>query len=66
MTVFQVELSPRDKILEMLIEEQTVRYSPDVQEAYTQQYYKRQAGQAGLVNIEREIQKFIEKIWIYG
>lgn len=59
-TAFQVELATRDKILEMLREEQRVRYSPDVQEAYTQQYYKRQSGNhTDLINIEREIQKFI-------
>lgn len=50
----------RDLVLEMLREEQKVRYSKGVQEAYTQQFYAKQASPTYQpVRIEIEIQKFI-------
>jgi hypothetical protein len=39
MTEFKITDVERSKILEMVKEEQTVRYSKGIQEAYTQQYY---------------------------
>jgi hypothetical protein len=50
----------RGLVLEMLKEEQKVRYSKGVQEAYTQQFYAKQASKTYQpVGIEIEIQKFI-------
>ncbi len=50
----------RDLVLEMLREEQKVRYSKGVQEAYTQQFHAKQASPTYQpVRIEIEIQKFI-------
>jgi hypothetical protein len=60
MTDFKITDVERSKILEMVKEEQTVRYSKGIQEAYTQQYYsqKNNENYKG-VRIEIEIQKFI-------
>jgi hypothetical protein len=60
MVDFDINSISREKILEMVKEEQTVRYSKGIQEIYTLQFnnisnnknYER-------VNIEREIQKYI-------
>jgi hypothetical protein len=50
----------RDIILTMLQEEQKVRYSKEIQELYTRQYYNKQNNvNYEEVNIEREIQKYI-------
>lgn len=54
MTDFQLATVARNKILEMVKEEQVVRYSQGIQEAYTVQYHH-----PSPVSIEKEIQKFI-------
>lgn len=60
MTDFCIQTVSRDKILEMVKEEQTVRYSKQIQEVYTQQYHASlKSSDYEIVNIEREIQKFI-------
>lgn len=56
---FNIKLVTRDKIIEMLKEEQNVRYSKGIQEVYTKQYYAMQNNNYEKINIEREIQKFI-------
>lgn len=57
---FKIANVNRNKILEMVKEEQSVRYSKGIQEAYTKQYYSRKENpQYEMVTIEREIQKFI-------
>ena len=60
MVDFEINLISREKILEMVKEEQTIRYSKGIQDVYTLQFnnisndanYER-------VNIEREVQKYI-------
>lgn len=47
----------RETIIRMVKEEQSVRYSKGVQEAYTIQYMN--ANHKEVVNIEREVQQFI-------
>lgn len=59
MTDFMIKLVSRDKILEMVKEEQTVRYSKGIQEVYTQQYHASKNQDYININIEQEIQKFI-------
>ncbi len=59
MTTFLINTVNRDKILEMLKEEQKVRYSKGVQEAYTEEYHASKRNNYKRVNIEQEIQKFI-------
>lgn len=60
MTDFNINLVDRDKILEMVKEEQIVRYSKGIQEAYTKQYYaQKENPEYKIIIIEREIQKFI-------
>lgn len=56
---FNINQVPRDKILEMVKEEQKVRYSKGIQEAYTEQYYAMKDVNYERVNIEQQIQKFI-------
>lgn len=57
---FKIDKVERNKILEMVKEEQTVRYSKGIQEAYTKQYYaQKENPEYETVRIEREIQKFI-------
>lgn len=57
---FNIEHVSREKILEMVKEEQTMRYSKGIQEAYTMQYLNSvKTGDYNRVNIEQEIQKFI-------
>ena len=56
---FQINLVNREKILEMTTEEQKVRYSKGIQEAYTTQFYNSKNENYERVNIEREIQKYI-------
>jgi hypothetical protein len=51
---FKIDNVPRETILQMVKEEQVVRYSKGIQEAYTMQYET-----SSTINIEREIQKFI-------
>ena len=46
-------------IIEMLKEEQIIRYSRPIQELYTEQYYKMMDENVGRFNIELEIQKYI-------
>ena len=59
MTEFDINLVTRDKVLEMVKEEQIVRYSKGIQEAYTQQFHASKNDNYERVNIEREIQKKI-------
>jgi len=60
MTDFNINAVDRNKILEMVKEEQTVRYSKGIQEAYTKQYFaQKENPDYKIVRIEREIQKFI-------
>ncbi len=57
---FKISNVSREKIIEMLKEEQKVRYSKQVQDIYTNQYYaSKNNPDYELVNIEREVQKFI-------
>ena len=56
---FQINSVNREKILEMTKEEQKVRYSKGIQEAYTTQFYNSKNENYERVNIEREIQKYI-------
>ncbi len=56
---FNINQVPRDKILQMVSEEQKVRYSKGIQEAYTEQYYAMKDVNYERVNIEQQIQKFI-------
>ena len=56
---FQINSVNREKILEMTTEEQKVRYSKGIQEAYTTQFYNSKNDNYERVNIEREIQKYI-------
>lgn len=57
---FIVKSVDREKVISMLKDEQTIRYSKNIQELYTQQFYNRDANpEIERVNIEREIQKFI-------
>ena len=56
---FNINQVSRDKILEMVKEEQKVRYSKGIQEAYTEQYYAMKDVNYERVNIEQQIQKFI-------
>jgi hypothetical protein len=55
----------REKVIEMLKEEQKVRYSKGIQEAYTMQYIAAQENGYGRVNIEAEIQKHILRTFGY-
>lgn len=59
MTDFILEDISRDKLIEIVKEEQKVRYSKGIQEAYTQQYYALKTENFVRINIEQEIQKFI-------
>jgi hypothetical protein len=59
MTEFVIKYVSRDKILEMVKEEQIVRYSKNIQNIYTQQYYASKNVNYKPVNIEQEIQKYI-------
>lgn len=60
MNDFYIHNVERNKILEMLKEEQIVRYSKNIQEIYTQQYYLEKNNPNYIrVNIEQEIQKYI-------
>lgn len=59
MTEFEINSVTRDKILDMVKEEQIVRYSKGIQEAYTQQFYASKNDNYEHINIEREIQKYI-------
>jgi len=59
MTEFEINSINREKILEMVKEEQVVRYSKGIQEAYTQQFHASKKEGYERVNIEREIQKYI-------
>jgi hypothetical protein len=57
---FEINSVSREKILEMVKEEQHIRYSKGIQEAYTNQYYAQKNNQNyENVPIEREIQKYI-------
>jgi hypothetical protein len=55
LVVFNINAVGRETILEMVKEEQVVRYSKGIQEAYTIQFI----ASSTVVNIEREIQQFI-------
>lgn len=56
---FDINSVSRENVIEMLKEEQTVRYSKGIQEAYTKQFYASNNENYERVNIEREIQKYI-------
>jgi len=57
---FEISKIERNKIIEMLKEEEKVRYSKGIQEAYTQQYYyQKQNPSYEIISIEQEIQKYI-------
>lgn len=57
---FQINSVNREKVIEIVKEEQKVRYSKGIQEAYTAQYNAlSQNRNYERVNIEREIQKYI-------
>lgn len=57
---FEINSVSRENILEMVKEEQRVRYSKGIQEAYTKQYYAQKNNpHYENVPIEREIQKYI-------
>ena len=59
MTDFKITDVERSTILEMVKQEQIVRYSKGIQEAYTTQFYNSKNENYERVNIEREIQKYI-------
>jgi hypothetical protein len=60
MTDFIIHKQKRNKILEMVKEEQKVRYSKGIQEAYTEQYYNQKENpNYNNISIEAEIQKYI-------
>jgi hypothetical protein len=64
---FYIEDVSRDTILIMLKEEQKVRYSKEIQELYTRQYYNTENNpNYKLINIEREIQKYILEKYGYN
>lgn len=59
MIEFNINSVNREKILEMVKEEQIVRYSKGIQDIYTQQYNASKNSNYERVNIEQEIQKYI-------
>jgi len=60
MVDFKIENINRNTILEMVKEEQKVRYSKTIQEAYTDQYYAQKHNSGyNVVSIEIDIQKHI-------
>lgn len=60
MVDFKIDKVERKQIIDMLREEQKVRYSKGIQEAYTKQYYSQQNNpHYETVPIEKEIQKYI-------
>lgn len=62
MVDFNIHEIQRNRILEMVTEEQSVRYSKGIQELYTTQFYAAQHNpNYQSVNMEREIQKYILK-----
>ena len=64
MVKFDIHEVDRNKILNMMREEQKIRYSKGIQELYTKQYYAKQTNpEYATVNIEREIQKFILRVF---
>lgn len=66
MTDFILQNVSRDDIIKMLKEEQEVRYSKNIQEIYTQQYYASQKDfNYKPISIEIEIQKYILKKYGY-
>jgi hypothetical protein len=66
MTDFILQDVSRDDIIKMLKDEQEVRYSKNIQNIYTQQYYaSQQDSNYKPVRIEIEIQKYILKKYGY-
>jgi len=64
---FDITTASRQRVLDMVKEEQKVRYSKGVQEAYTQQYYAMQnTDKFERVSIEIEIQKYILRQFGYS
>lgn len=59
MTDFDINLIAKDKIIEMIKEEQKIRYSKNIQDIYTKQFYSLKNNNYNRINIEKEIQKFI-------
>lgn len=67
MQSFDIHSVSRDTVLTMVKEEQVIRYSKGIQDAYTQQYHASIKNPLyELVNIEREIQKFILRKFGYS
>jgi hypothetical protein len=56
---FEITKIDRKKILEMVSEEQKVRYSKEIQNIYTEEYYARKNKNYQEIGIEIEIQKYI-------
>ncbi len=66
MANFILQNTTRDKVLEMLKEEQHVRYSKNIQDIYTHQYYlSKENFDYQPVRIEIEIQKYILRKYGY-
>lgn len=58
---FNINTVSRELVIAMLKEEQVVRYSKEIQEIYTEEYFISKNEGYRRVNIEAEIQKYILK-----
>ena len=58
---FEINNVSREVVLQMLKEEQKVRYSKEIQNIYTKEYYATKHNNVKRINIEAEIQKHILK-----
>ena len=56
---FKINEVERNKIIQMLTEEQKVRYSKEIQTIYTEQFYASKDPNYKPIRIESEIQKYI-------
>ncbi len=64
---FNIQNVDRDTILQMVKEEQKVRYSKEIQTIYTNQYYSTQNNPNYIpINIEQEVQKYILRMYGYN
>ena len=64
---FNITNVSRDTILQMVKEEQKVRYSKEIQTIYTNQYYSTQNNPNYIpINIEQEVQKYILRMYGYN
>ena len=59
MIEFNIIAVTRDTVLKMLIYEQELRYSKEVQTVYTEQYIASKNPKYNPIKIEREIQKYV-------